>query len=258
MLHLQSLPQEASPIQPAFATIPPVVPDNGEEVRRNQRSFDSIVSRDLWFREGILDWFHRNPSQAIKFNSGSIEVKAIWVKVNDSDPAIPVHKNRDQNHNEYKLVALHIMTNALPEWTWGTWEWAGNNYPCLPGDSCHDSSGCKPTSDCSSLVPNHPGALTPSVRKMFMRLGLSDEWTGYRLHGSQVVLHRPAGETPSRVLLANSQIEGRFAYSSSCVACHAQAKLKPDGTVDCLLGFLSSTGAQAHVDFPPLESIPPP
>jgi hypothetical protein len=91
--------------------------------------------------------------------------------------------------------------------------------------------------------------------QIFHRLGVTDEWTGYRLHGSQLAIDHRA--TPK--LLYNSQIEtNKLANTSSCVACHSRAVVNRSGTADCSLGLLpASTPIHpiGHVDYPPSPPV---
>ncbi len=232
-------------------TIPPNAEIDDEEVRRNEVSFEFITEQHLWFQEGIAAWIKDHPGKEMSFPRGAIEIKAIWMRA-PANPDPQFHWNRDTQGNKYSLLALHIMTNAVPEWTWATFEWTGNDSQCDGAGGCSDRFGCEPTSSCIHSKADATGSsikLADTVIKMFAQLGVTKEWTGYRLHGAQVL----SDEKPMPNVLWNSQIESGFKSTSSCMACHRRASADVTGRADCSMGFFMTgpSCGQGHLDYPP-------
>jgi hypothetical protein len=226
--------------------------ESGEEVRRNYNAFQSITTRALWYQEGLAQWAKNHP-EPLLFHRGSVEIKAVWIRAFPSDKS-DYHWNYANDGIKYKLVALHIMTNALPEWTWATWEWADNPGRCNY-INCVDHFGTKPSCILSQnqAAAYPPGKLSYGVKKMFSKLGVNSEWKGYRLKGSQVFKEGRA----SRVKLGNTKMENDFMDTSSCIACHARARVFPNGKADCSLGFANLHPLTGYLDYPPNDAIAP-
>lgn len=230
---------------PSAVPIPPN--GNDEEVRRNVYAFNFITSNDLWYREGILKYAHNQPNMA--FPAQSIEVKAIWEPWYGSNLP-PSHFNYDASGIKFRLVALHIATKVLDEWTWATFEWVDNIGRC-DVNGCNDNFGVQPHVVQARVPPNgspyHAGNLTGGVKQILKKAGLNpNEWSGYRLKGSQTLTS--AGPAPK--LLANSAIEGSFAGSSSCLACHQRARVATGtGVADPNEGKIPPTRQYGETDF---------
>jgi hypothetical protein len=235
--------------------IPPPPVEGKQEVRRNLAAFSSIVSRGLWYQEGIANWIKAHPDGKLSFFPGSIEIKAVWTPDDGNDNSkFPSHWNLDENGKRYKLLALHIMTNALPEWTWATWEWGGNVNYCVGPGGCSDRFGCTPASGCTLNQLGNGVQLSRSVLNIFRQLKVSKEWTGYRLHGSQIL----EDNAPLPTVLWNSKMEGKFRSTSSCLACHARARVDRSGRADCTFGLKvqSQNNQEGYLDYPPEPAIP--
>lgn len=251
--------QLSAPLQKVILEqIPPIPPDgdaSGEEVRRNYAAFRTITTRGLWYQEGLRDWFGKHPG-SLKFRRGSIEIKAVWAQA-FADDTEKFHVNYLADGTPYKLISLHISTNALPQWTWATWEWVGNRDRC-DETGCKDAFGAAPPfvspNDREVSTPYAAGELRPRLRALFRRAGLTDEWTGYRLKGSQIL--REGQPTPA--LLGNSQMEGDFLPTASCMACHARARVTLSGKGDCSVGLKQDTqGKTGYTDFPAQGDVAP-
>jgi hypothetical protein len=208
-----------------------------EEVRRNQAAFDFIVTNKLWYTQGLAAAFASTKPISFPFNA--VEIKARWKQLGPNDDKTQYHWNYDEQGNVYGLIALHIISKAVPNWTWATWEWVGN---AGRGDyiGCHDSFGVTP----HDLAPNttlnqvYPaGQLTPALLAMFTAGKLSPEWQNYRLKGSQLNFTDSTGRT---TLLGNSVTEFNFVSSSSCITCHSQASVDANGGLKPGSGFTAS------------------
>ncbi len=228
-------------------------PNTSEEVHRNQIAFDYIIHNNLWYREGIAEFFAKASqvvdddvaftAAAVAFPKGTIEVKANWKIITDADKS-NYHWNYAYNpKSEDKpakvllmgLTAMHIISKDLPNWTWFTFEHKDN-----PGRGdfigIHDSFGAYPAHTPSRTdAPDLPypiEALTQDLLKLFEREGMNDDadwgkqWKNYRLKGSQIDFI-DAGGRP--LLLGNSVTEKGFVQTASCITCHARAAVTSDG-----------------------------
>ena len=220
--------------------IPPSQPGAPiEEVRRNKESFDFIIKNNLWYQEGLAGAFAKGTT--LVFPIPSIEVKANWVQI---DP-----KDKDKYHWNYEavtgkyygMVAMHIISKTIPNWTWQTFEWVDNAGRC-DYMGCRDSFGANPP----YLPPNpklgqqYVSQPTQQVLDLFKSLGATPQdiaaFTRYRLKGTQLDFVDPTGQT---LLLGNSITEDGFVRGSSCITCHSQAGFDGTGSPNPTIGFTS-------------------
>jgi hypothetical protein len=195
---------------PQVNFIPPQI-GSGEEVRMNKATFDFIVANKLWYIQGQEAAFQNNTK--IDFPVESKEVKAIWERISEADKARFHWANNPLDGNRpYGLVALHIISKDLPNWTWATFEQVDNPERCL-ARPCHDTFGITPSGDVS-----------PELQSLFQAAGLGPEWQFYRLTGMQVDFV-DASNQPT--ILGNSVIEKGFLLSSSCITCHSRSTIGP-------------------------------
>jgi len=202
-----------------------------QEVRRNMASFNFVVKEGMFYRDGLKTLFvsgTANGYQPMKFPVNAIEIKASWKII---DPAMKpqYHWNYDASGKLYGLIALHIITKAVPNWTWATWEWSDNPGRC-DFTGCYDSFGVNPSNIQPNVQPGkgYPeGQLTAPLLEIFKKYGLTDEWQHYRLKGSQTNWTDPTG-LPT--LLGNSILERPFVSTSSCITCHAYASFDSTAT----------------------------
>jgi hypothetical protein len=211
------------------ASFSPAITSELQEVRRNPVSFGYITGSHLYYQQGLAQAFKDSQSgKPIAFPWNSVEIKAQWEEVGPSDTAdrSTYHWNRDNCGNVYRLVALHIMTRALPNWTWATWEWVKNPKRCVD-NGCEDSFGAVlakvASADCQNGACPDRGP-SKQLLGLFRNLGVSSEWRYYRLNGSQIDFNTPT-------ILGNSEIEVEIMQSSSCITCHYLARVQSDGTV---------------------------
>ena len=120
-----------------------------EEVRRNHPAFDFIVNNHLNSRSGLQAAF--KAATPLSFPTDSIEVKTNWLPVADLATYYP-GATADQfyvvteNNVQYALIAMHVISKLVPNWTWATFEHQANPGRC-------DFVGCNDTY----------GAVTPHV-----------------------------------------------------------------------------------------------
>jgi len=224
-----------------------IAPAGGsEEVRRNESSFDFIISNNLWYTEGLKCAFSKGVDssgypngQNVTFKTDAIEIKARWKTIKESDKP-NYHWNYDGTGTLYGLIGLHVISKTLPNWTWATFEWVGNAGRC-DYMGCHDTFGVTPAN--VSPAPNPggqypPGTVTAGLQKLFTEAGFDQEWAAewqnYRLKGSQNDFTSNTGVTN---LLGNSIIEDGFVQTSSCMTCHANAAVDLNGSPNPTFGF---------------------
>jgi len=195
--------------------LPKILPDGSqEEVRRSKASFDYIVSNNLWHLDGLTEAYTKGKQVDLPIDS--IEIKAQWRPI-DAMMKPRYHWNVDKTGKLFGLVALHISTKALRNWFWATYEHVDN--PARGKDlGVRDSFGIVP--------PNtQDGKVSPALLAMFQRGGLGMEWQNYRLDGTQVDFVDSTGQFTR---MGNSIIEDGLVVKSSCINCHAMARV--DGT----------------------------
>jgi hypothetical protein len=215
--------------------LPQISVSGSEEVRRNQSSFNFIVSNGLWYQQGLKAAFEKGLQ--ISFPLDAIEIKARWTPLSSCQNT-PYHCNYDSTGKAFGLIALHIMSKAVPNWTWATWEYVGNPGRC-DYIGCHDAFGMlpqyqntPPNSQLNQGYPSPTAQLSPALLKMLGTIG--PEWVNYRLKGSQTDFTDATGRA---TLLGNSITEAGFVQTSSCMTCHAQASVDSNGSPNSSFGF---------------------
>ena len=181
----------------------------GEEVRMNKATFEHIVDNNLWYVEGQEAAFAKGAK--IDFPVESKEVKAVWEPITEAQKPRFYWQLNTADGKTYGLVALHIITKDLPNWTWATFEQVDNPDRCKQGE-CRDAFGLTPDGQQPS----------PALLTMMRNAGLGREWEYYRLNGAQTEFTDSTGRP---TLLGNSVIESGFVSSSSCITCHARATI---------------------------------
>ena len=157
--------------------IPAIPPGRGflEESRRNKDSFDFIVQNNLFKISGLRAAF----GKTIAFPVASMEVKANWKlvseipqftngKVSLADVPKLYHVNTGSDGKQYAFVSMHIISKAVPNWTWATFEHKFNPGRCdIIG--CRDSFGAQtsPVSPNASPGQEYPDCVkTPALTAM--------------------------------------------------------------------------------------------
>ena len=232
---------------------PTLMPDprlSLEETRRNRPSFDFIVNNNLYKVSGLKAAFGKD----LVFPVDAIEVKANWVPVefipdftkNQVTVAqVPqlYHVNSDTQGNRYALVAMHVITKQVPNWTWATFEHRFNPARCdITG--CRDSFGAQ-----TPVVPpsQTSGAGYPDCTKsaalnaLFAAADIEPVYVNYCLRGTQVDFVDSNGLD---IRLGNSVAEDGFVATSSCMTCHGRAAFDANGraTAPFLGPFVGALG----------------
>jgi hypothetical protein len=230
--------------------LPAIPPDpnqtGGEETRRNHAAFDFIVSNNLFKVSGLKAAF----GKTLAFPIDAIEVKANWVPV-DSLPQFTgnqvtvaqapqfFHINTDSSGTKWALVAMHVISKQVPNWTWATFEHRFNPARCdIIG--CRDAFGARAT-----FVPPQPTrrrgypdcAKTPALSDMLAKADIEPVYVNYCLKGSQTDFVDNSGLD---IRLGNSITEDGFVPTSSCITCHGRANFDKTGQPNSVAGFINA------------------
>jgi hypothetical protein len=203
-----------------------------EEVRRNRPAFDYIVQNGLNKRSGLKAAF----GKTIDFPAEAVEVKTNWLTVEQVKQYYPARVTGDIGANffvvqnkegvAYALVAMHVISKQVPNWTWATFEHNANPGRCdIIG--CYDSFGAQQAQVPPAATPEGDYGPCPKTAALQNMWGDTPAaLANYCLKGSQTDFIDPTGLA---VRLGNSVTEGGFVESSSCMTCHATAGWNKDG-----------------------------
>lgn len=224
---------ELAPREPGLQ--PHIIPGGSEEVRRNQAAFDFIVCNKLNTKSGLRLAFAAGTP--ISFPTDAVEVKANWVPAGNRSPD-QFHINSDSTGARFALVSFHLISKAVPNWTWATFEHESNPGRC-DFIGCHDDFGA-----IVKDVPPHPTpggtysacVKTPALKKLLSDAGLPPMWEHYCLKGSQVDFVTATGLP---IHLGNSVTEDGFVNTSSCMTCHSRAAINAQAQPTSGGGFLN-------------------
>jgi hypothetical protein len=245
------LPQIAREgVQEAGGLLPAVPPGAAqgilEEARHNKPTFDFIVQNNLYKRSGLKAAF----GKTLSFPADSIEVKANWVAVSDipgftnnkvTVAQVPgLYHVNSSGGVQYALVAMHVISKLVPNWTWATFEHRFNPARCdILG--CKDAFGAQ-----TAFVPSNPAAgqgypdctKTPALTALLASANIEPAYVNYCLKGSQVDFVDNLGLD---IRVGNSVTEDTFVATASCMTCHGRAAFDRDGKATSRAGFLSFT-----------------
>lgn len=190
------------------------------EIRMNEKTFGYILQNTLFNIDGQVAFAAK--SGDLNFAFDALEVKSSWHWI---DPSVTTEGCRAQDYftanayypqldnngklTGYKtglmgLTGLHIITKAVPQWAWITFE-QKNNEKCI---------GVSRTTPIDPKVVAENADMAPLMAK-------SGKWANYMMIGVQA----STGTADQPVLLANTQIESAFQARSSCVTCHQFANV---------------------------------
>jgi hypothetical protein len=229
--------------------LPAIPPDpnatGGEETRRNRAAFDFIVNNNLFKVSGLQAAF----GKTLAFPVDAIEVKANWIAVQNipqftnnqiSVAQVPqfYHVNTDKDGNKWALVAMHVISKMVPNWTWATFENRFNPARCdIIG--CRDSFGAQ-----TAVVPPQPTrrrgypdcTKTAALSTMLSGADIEPVYANYCLKGSQTDFVDNSGLD---IRLGNSVTEDGFVPTSSCMTCHGRANFDKNGQTTSSAGFIN-------------------
>lgn len=247
------VPQEGRQAMLAAGHVLPQLPPGAakgvlEETRRNKATFDFIVQNNLHKVSGLIAAYNK---PLISFPVDSVEVKANWLPVEDvpeftlnrvTAAQVPqmFHVNTDSDGKKYALVAMHVISKAVPNWTWATFEHEMNPARC-------DILGCKDKFGLPAPVLANPAlgtgyppcAKTAALTALFASAQWNAAFTHYCLKGSQ---SDPVDTTGLDIRVGNSVTEAGFVDRSSCITCHGRAAFNAQGKATTTAGF-GSDGA---------------
>lgn len=216
---------------------PHVLPGGSEEVRRNKAAFQFIVDHGLNTADGLVKAFASGAP--IVFPNDAVEVKANWIPADS--PGIDrskYHINTASDGKQYTLVAMHLISKEIPNWTWATFEQQDNAGRC-DFIGCHDTYGAAVPNVAPQTTTGHQYPAcgkTPAVKALFDAAKIDAVWQNYCLKGSQVDFTDSTGVP---IHLGNSVTEAGFANTSSCITCHSRAVVNSSGKATSQAGFLS-------------------
>jgi hypothetical protein len=245
-LHAPVVPAQGRiALQRSGRLLPAVPPGPGvlEESRRNRESFDFIVQNNLFKISGLRAAF----GTTISFPVAAMEVKANWQLVTDipaftngrvalADVPKLYHVNTGADGKQYAFVSMHIISKAVPNWTWATFEHKFNPGRC-------DILGCKDQFGAvTAVVPPNPTPgqgypdcdKTPTLQAMISAANWDPAFANYCLKGSQTDFTDATGLD---VRVGNSVTENGFVNQSSCMTCHGRAAFDPSGNATSQAGF---------------------
>src|SRR5271169_1129704 len=189
------------PPHPGGGQLPQVVPGQGglvtEETRRNRSDFNFIKQNILFKVSGLVAAFNAN--KTLSFPTDSLEVKANWVEVaqlktfngftgTPADAAKIYHVNSATDGKQYALVAMHVISKLVPNWTWATFEHKDNPGRCnILG--CKDAFGAQqafvPPISAVESKQHYPDCVkTTELAALFAHANLDPAYANYCLKGS--------------------------------------------------------------------------
>lgn len=245
-LHAPVVPgQGRLALQRGGRLLPAVPPGPGvlEESRRNKESFDFIVQNNLFKISGLRAAF----GKTLSFPVAAMEVKANWQLVTDipaftngrvalADVPKLYHVNTGADGKQYAFVSMHIISKAVPNWTWATFEHKFNPGRCdIIG--CKDEFGAQTSVVRPNRTPNqgYPDcAKTPALQAMISAANWDPAFANYCLKGSQTDFTDATGLD---IRVGNSVTENGFVDQSSCMTCHGRAAFDRSGNATSQAGF---------------------
>lgn len=185
----------------------------GTEIRINRTAYLHIRDNELYNRDVLTALAAQGKAASLDLPPETKEIKARWLEIEEADKP-RFHwvefENENGTRQTWGLTALHISTKDLPNWFWATFEhidtsedWVNDSVDAW---SCPDNPV-----NCSAVPDEIKGT----------------KWENYRLRGTQVNFIDSFGNDTR---LANAQIEVNVERQSSCITCHAEAAIEPDGT----------------------------
>lgn len=187
------------------------------EIRMDKSTFDYVVTQALYNLDGQIKY--AATKGALNFNWTAMEVKAAWRWLDTTQPgctaqdyftanALWAQRNSSGQFVKWQtglmgLTGLHIISKALPQWVWITFEQVNNT-------------------TCTQVQRRDP--IPPNIAKMNAQMQQAlagTKWANYELVGVQIA----AMDGAQPILLANTQIETQFQSRSSCLTCHGIANI---------------------------------
>ncbi|MEA3002301.1 MAG: hypothetical protein QOH81_1089 [Sphingomonadales bacterium] len=229
-----------------------------EEVRRNPAAHNFIVNNHLNSVSGLRKAFQAQ--MVVDFPTDAVEVKMNWLPVEMLATYYP-GVAQDQFYiatdmvsgkkQQYALVAMHVISKQVPNWTWATFEHRANRGRC-------DFVGCN---DLYGAVNPHVAAAdnggktqgsvypacakTPALQAALKTAGVAPVFANYCLKGSQADFTDNEGLA---IRVGNSITENGFVPQASCMTCHGEANVTSAGKATSVFGFFNNNGQIGAID----------
>lgn len=237
---------------------PQVVPGGtrlvSEETRRNRPDFDFIVNNNLYKVSGLKAAYASG--KTLSFPRDSLEVKANWVEVarlkefngftGTAAEAAKLYHVNSTGGKQYALVAFHIISKLVPNWTWATFEHTDNPgrcdvLGCIDGFGAVNANVAPQSPTETATEPWTPKSThyaacvkSPALAAMLAAAKLDPAFSNYCLKGSQADFADPTGLS---YRVGNSVTEFGFVAQASCMSCHARAGFDATGKMSSFAGF---------------------
>jgi hypothetical protein len=236
-----------------------------EEVRRNPAAYNYIIANQLNSRVGLARAFKAN--MIVNFPVDAVEVKTNWIPVSllpkyypgvpasqfyvANDMVPPAPGTKPGAPVPYALIAMHVISKEVPNWTWATFEHQGNRGRC-DFIGCHDTYGATNPNvppannggaNQGSVYPNC--AKTPALQAALKAAGVAAVFANYCLKGSQADFTDNNGLA---VRVGNSVTENGFVPQASCMTCHGEANATSTGKATSVFGFFNNNGQIGAID----------
>ncbi len=200
-----------------------------ELVYRNRAAFEYIIDNGLWYTQGIAAFY--KSGKKVVFPINAVEVKGNYIPISESDK--PNYHWNYINGILYGLVASHVITKDLPNWTWATFEQWRNAGRC-DFIGCRDCFGQTPVftkSHTDKVGQTYPAEKqTEQLLYLYKKAGYTgayfEAYKQYRMKGVMIDFTDSTGY-PN--FLGNSVTEDGFVQTASCMGCHARAAVTPEG-----------------------------
>jgi hypothetical protein len=183
------------------------------QVNMNHAAFDYLMQTSLYRfdKQEALRTIVMPPPPGVAFPADAMEIKASWRildPVTDRDVMNRYLTQRVQYYGSdctalnviVGLTGLHIISKALPNWYWVTFEQVDN----------------ATTTQTKLTVPIPPNVATMNTQ--IQQIFAGTPWQYYQMNGYQTDYNSPT-------ILANSQMETNFQSSSSCMTCHSLSSI---------------------------------
>jgi hypothetical protein len=219
-----------------------------EEVFRNHAAFDFIVNNHLNSRSGLQAAFKANTN--VSFPSDSVEIKTNWIPVADIATYYPGATQdqfyvANQGGTQYALIAMHVISKLVPNWTWATFEHQLNPGRC-DFVGCSDKYGAATAyvapkdNQGQNQGQAYPAcAKTTALQSALKAAGVAAVFSNYCLKGSQTDF---TDNTGLAVRLGNTVTEYSFVAQASCMTCHGEANITSAGQATSRFGFIGGNG----------------
>jgi hypothetical protein len=160
------------------------------------------------------------------FPSDAMEVKASWRMLPPGADAsrywtaigVYYNKNHVLQVARIGLTGLHIISKALPNWFWATFEQVDNPTAIYKWVNFQNKKG-----DAVGPNPNYDAANTP-INQTWQQALTGTKWQYYALMDTQTEF---VNATQQPILASNTQMETYFQANSSCMSCHKLASIGP-------------------------------